>query len=339
MINVKPWAKKAPPKKILTIRLQAMGDVVITLPYLQDLRNNLPPGVKIDFLTRYETDPIPRNLILFNNIYSIGGERSLRKQFIYASLLLPKLLLKRYDIVIDLQNNILSRFIRKIIRPAAWVEFDRTSPIPAGERTKNTIEAIGLVNNKASGKLTLENDLDVKNILLNNGWDGKKNIVVLNPAGAFETRNWPIKSYASFADLWLKEFPETQFLVMGVSFIQTKSDQLKILLKNNLIDLVNKTSVAQAFAILQQANFVLSEDSGLMHMSWISRIPTFGLLGGTRPDRGQPLGDHTAFLHSSDMECGCCMQEKCKWGDTRCLTRYTPEFVFEKAKELIKKTQ
>ena len=173
-IPSKPWTKKNLPKKILAIRLQAMGDTVITLPYLQDLRNNLPDTVQIDLLTRYETNPVPKNLVLFNKIYSIGGKRNLKKQLFFTLLLLPKLLFRRYDVVMDLQNNILSRIVRKTLRPAAWVEFDRRTPIPAGERTRLTIEAAGLGKNKAANRFKLKSELNVKDILVKNGWDGKK---------------------------------------------------------------------------------------------------------------------------------------------------------------------
>lgn len=325
------------PKRILAIRMQAMGDVMITLPYLQDIRNNLPESVQIDLLTRSETDPIPKNLVLFNKIYSIGGGRNPKAILFFTILLLPRLLLKRYDIVIDLQNNIFSRLVRKTLKPFAWAEFDKTSPLPAGERTKNTIDAIGLVKNEMATGLQLKSDLNAREILENNGWDGKKEIIVLNPSGVFETRNWPIENYAEFAKLWLQQFPQTQFLIIGLEFLKSKADHLKAKLGNHLISIIDQTTVAEAFTILQHTKFMLSEDSGLMHMSWVSGIPTFTLLGGTRPDRAQPLGPHTAFLDSSDLECGCCMQQKCKWGDTRCLSRYSPGFVFEKAKELIGK--
>jgi ADP-heptose:LPS heptosyltransferase len=334
-IPAKPWKKKKLPKRILAIRMQAMGDVVITLPYLQDLRNRLPGSVEIDLLTRYETDLIPKNIVLFNKIFSIAGKRSFKKQLFFTLLLIPGLLLRRYDIVIDLQNNILSRLVRKTLMPAAWSEFDRTSPLPAGERTRLTIEAIGLGKNKAAEKFKLKSDLNAKKILIKNGWDGKKDLVVLNPAGVFETRNWPIDYYSSFAKLWLNEFPQTQFLIIGLPFISLKAEYLKKQLGEDLIAIIGKTNVAEAFAILQYSKFMLSEDSGLMHMSWVSGIRTFTLLGGTRPDRAQPLGDHSDFVDSSDLECGNCMQEKCKWGDTRCLTRFTPEIIFEKAKALI----
>jgi hypothetical protein len=51
-IPAKPLKDEYLPKRILVIRLQAMGDLVITLPYLQSLREQLPPSVKLDLLTR-----------------------------------------------------------------------------------------------------------------------------------------------------------------------------------------------------------------------------------------------------------------------------------------------
>ena len=334
-ISAKPWIKKNLPKKILAIRLQAMGDTVITLPYLQQLRNDFPASVQIDFLTRVETEPIPKNLVLFNRVYSIAGKRNFKKQLFFTLLLLPKLLFRHYDVIIDLQNNILSRLVRKTLRPVAWSEFDKHSPIAAGERTRLTIEAVGLGKNKAAEKFQLKSELEVKDLLKKNGWDEKKDLVVLNPAGFSETRSWPLGYYSLFAKLWLNEFPQTQFLIIGLPFIASKADHLKKHLGESLVAIIGKTSVAEAFAILQYAKLVLSEDSGLMHMSWVSGIPTFALLGGTRSDWVQPLGEHSDFVDSSDLPCGNCMQEKCKWGDTRCLTRYTPEIIFERAKALI----
>ena len=52
--NGRRWEKRIFPKRVLAIRLQAMGDLVITLPYLQNLRNTLPPGTELDRLTREE---------------------------------------------------------------------------------------------------------------------------------------------------------------------------------------------------------------------------------------------------------------------------------------------
>ncbi len=334
-INAKPWREKYLPKRILAIRLHAMGDVIITLPYLQSLRNNLPANVQIDFLTIEECVSIPENIILFDEIYVIRGGRNFKKQSAFAFLLLPELLLKRYDIVLDLNDAIISRWIRKILSPKGWATFDRFFPIPAGDRTRSTIEAVGLGKINASTEFKFKSELNVENILTENGWMNNNKLIILNPAGAFETRNWPLENYGEFAKLWLNIFPATQFLILGVDSVKTKADYFKKVLANHLINLVNKTTPAQAFAIIQRAAMTLTEDSGLMHMSWVSGIPTLALFGSTRGYHAKPLGEKSFLFDSSDLPCGNCMLEVCKYGDVHCLTRYTPQIVFEKAREVM----
>jgi heptosyltransferase-2 len=336
-IPARPWTKKKWPKRILAIRLQAMGDLVAALPYLQELRDSLPSSVCLDLLTREEVEDIPRNILLFNKIFSIGGARNFKKQLISTFLLLPKLFIQRYDVIIDLQNNIISKIVRKTLLPKAWSVFDRFSPIAGGERYRLTIEAVGIGKNKAANKFRLKYPRSGETILKESGWQQQNELVVLNPAAAFETRSWNIHNYVAFAKLWLNKFPRTQFLVIGTSFIASKADFLKEQLGEKLINLIGKTTPSQAFAILQQVKLVLSEDSGLMHMAWGSGIPTMGLFGATRTDWVRPLGEHTFFLDSSDLPCGGCMQETCKFGDVHCLTRYTAEQVFYHAFSLIQK--
>ena len=89
-INSQPWKLSKRPGKILAIRLQAMGDVVITLPYLRSLKNQLPE-TQVDFLTRREVDEIPRSIELFNSVFSIKGGRNFKRQFLSGILMLPRL--------------------------------------------------------------------------------------------------------------------------------------------------------------------------------------------------------------------------------------------------------
>lgn len=376
----KKWTKNRAPRRVLAIRLQAMGDTVITLPYLHALKRQLPVGVTLDLLTRKEVDPIPKALVLFDRVYSLGGGRHFKRQWLLALLLLPRLLFKRYEVVIDLQNNGISRLVRKCLCPIAWSEFDRYSPNAAGLRTQRTIAAVGLsLKPDASTVLCAEPDypqgsdreidreidlgldpdlsfyadpllqpvtkrlipfpvftfnrpVPVEQLLHSGGWDGLSKLVVLNPAGAFPTRNWAASRYAEFAALWLNHDPDTQFLILGVDLLQAKADFLEQALGGRLINLVGKTTVLEAFVILQQVHFVLSEDSGLMHMAWVSGVPTVLLLGATRSDWVWPQLGYSLVLSSNDLSCGNCMQAACPFEDVHCLTRYTPTLVFEKVR-------
>ena len=336
-IPAKPWTRRQPPKRVLAIRLQAMGDMAITLPYLQGLRNTLPGNTRLDLLTREEVAPLSQNIYLFDNVYSIGGGRNLKKILFHTFLLIPRLFMRRYDVVIDLQNNIVSQIVRKALRPAAWSEFDRFSMIPAGERNRLTIEAAGLGACHMDNRFRLIDESRALSLLKNKGWNGTDPLVVLNPAGFVETRNWSVPNYVRFARLWLEQFPDARFLVLGTSFIAEKASQLEAELGSRLLNLVGQTTPMDAFAILQQVSLMLSEDSGLMHMAWVSGIPTMVLFGSTSSYWSRPLGEHSCFLDSSDLPCGNCMQAVCSFGDTHCLTRFTPEMVFRHAFSLVQK--
>jgi heptosyltransferase-2 len=336
-IPAKAWSRTNMPRRILAIRLQAMGDLVACLPYLQHLRRSIPENTQLDLLTTEETSSIPRHIDLFDNVYAIGGGRNFKKQVMHGALLLPSLLRNRYEVVLDLQNNSLSRFVRRSLLPRAWTAFDRYSPIAGGERYRLTIEAAGLGVNKADYRFNLKAHDNALTILKQNGWRQDDELVVLNPAAAFETRNWNLPNFVAFAALWRKEFPKARFLVLGTSFIEKKADWLKEQLGEQLINLTGKTTAFEAFAILQQVKMVLSEDSGLMHMAWCSGVPTMGLFGGTRTDWVRLLGDHTFFLDASDLACGGCMQATCRFGDVHCLARYSPEIVFYHARSLYQK--
>src|SRR5579862_1138952 len=122
-IAAEPWTAEFPPRRILAIRLQAMGDVTITLPYLRTLQEALP-GTEIDFLTRDEARDIPASVVLFRRIYALGGGRNAKRQMALALALVPSLRRRRYNAVIDLQNSIITKVLRRLLRTPSWSAYD-----------------------------------------------------------------------------------------------------------------------------------------------------------------------------------------------------------------------
>jgi ADP-heptose:LPS heptosyltransferase len=333
-VKCKPWRSADPPKKILAIRFQAIGDVVITLPYLLSLKKSLP-GVKIHMLTRDEAAEIPQSIDLFEKVIRVGGGRNAKLQFALALLLLPYLLWQRYDVVLDLQNHRISRIVRFMLFPRCWSEFDKTSKISAGERTRQAIQAAGF------GKIEIEKiglqheERRLSQLLIQNGWDGKHPLVILNPAGAFITRNWPLDNYHSFARLWMEKVePQTFFVFIGFEVMARKAALFRSQFGERCIDLSGKTTGSEAFSIVGRARLVLTEDSGLMHMAWVQGVPTVALFGSTPSYWSAPLGEWSRCLSSSDLPCGDCFSATCQFGDVPCLTRYSPQHVLEEAMAL-----
>jgi heptosyltransferase II len=330
-IRFKLWRGRTVPKSILVIRYQAIGDVVITLPYLNDLKKQLP-NTRLHLITTIEASSIPLSLPFFDKVIVIAGGKNAKLQFLLTLCKLPQLLWERYSVVMDLQNNRVSGVIRKILRPLAWCEFDRLSSKSAAERTRLTIESIGLGSIKIN--YTFDQRIDEQKIrskLVRNGWKEGCALIVLNPAGAFETRHWPVANYVQLSRLIKRNNPLTQFLVIGLKAkLHLAKEQFRLALKDDLIDLTGQTSAAEAFAVLRRVKLIITEDSGLMHMSWVQGVPTLALFGSTRSDWSAPKGERSICLNSSDLACGNCLLEECAYGDNHCLTRYSPEFVFER---------
>lgn len=332
-INHKKWTANHLPKKVLFIRIQAMGDIMITQPYVKGFHESYP-DIKMHFLTREEDLGIPSMFDMYDKIWKLRGGRNKYLQFFYGVLLLPILLFQKYDIIYDVQDHRISNILRFFLRPKAWAVFDRFSPVPAGERTFETIKAVGLSDfnpdfSKTPNAVILGEEFLKKYHLSNN-------LIVINPAGFFESRNWPESYYQEWAQLMIDYYNgDVTFMFVGIERIRKTAENFEKKFSDNTLNLVNKTSQNEAFGLVQNAKFMLTEDSGLMHMSWISGVPTLALFGSSRSDWSRPLGDHSLLLGSSDLECGNCLLSTCKFNDNRCLTRYTPEIVFEHTKKLL----
>ncbi len=330
-----PWQSTSPPERILVIRHHGVGDVAITLPACIALRNHLPHA-RIDFLTSASISSLLVALPTFNSVLKLEIPTYRIGRFSAAILRGLKLQKEKYDVVLDLQRNWMSRAIRRLSRPRAWAEFDRFAPKPAGERVLEVFQRAGFPEIKPQYRMEIKsNALErAKRLLIESGWNGADPLVVLNPAGLWTTRNWPLEKYIELARLWLAQ-SNVRFLLLGDSRMTEKAHFIKSQLGSTIIDLVGKTSLGEALAILQFVQVVVSEDSGLMHMAWVSGVPTVALFGSSRHDWSRPLGSHSAVFHSGDLECGACMEPSCRFGDVHCLVRYRPEQVYEATSTLL----
>jgi ADP-heptose:LPS heptosyltransferase len=117
--------------------------------------------------------------------------------------------------------------------------------------------------------------------------------------------------------------------------VGVKAEALRAEIGVDLLNLAGKTTASEALAVLQRSRLIVTEDCGLMHMAWVSGVPTLALFGSSRHDWSSPLGSHTLCLHSGDLPCGACMDRECRFGDVRCLTRYSPDFVVAQGEALL----
>ncbi|GAB4003867.1 hypothetical protein GCM10028808_00340 [Spirosoma migulaei] len=334
-ISTKPWQLNRPPKRILAMRFQAVGDVLGIYPYLQALKNKYPTA-QIDLLTKYEKVEVAEYVGIFCNVWSLTDSNERFRQLFHAIWLAIKLIPQRYEVVLDFQNHTVSQWIRKILAPKAFAEFDPLGDEMGSIRYFQTIERCGLLNTYEQADLQVTDSKLTTELLVDNGWDGHSKLVILNPAGAFPSRHWPIENYVIFARIWLEKYPHTQFLMLGTEKINTKSAYIKAELGERLINLTEKTSLLQAFLITRKVQLLISEDSGLLHICWLLKIPTVALIGSTHKNRSAQEGENVHILNSDDLPCGNCMKTHCQFGQVPlCLSRYSPEMIISIAESLL----
>ena len=333
-LSFSPWSRPFDPGSILLIRFHALGDVAVTLPSSKGLRDRYP-GARIDFLTLPSAAGFLRSLALFDHVFEFPLRKNRAASFAAALRWGLHFRRQNYDVILDLQRNRLTRVIRRMASPEAWSEFDRFSPRSASDRVNGSFERGGLDRIVPSCEVSTNEreQEEALHLLHQEGYQGGKKLVVLNPAGLWETRNWPLENYVSLAEWWLNREP-VQFVIMGTERVLAAASFIRSRLGVSLIDLVGKTRLETAFSILQHASAVITEDSGLMHMAWCAGVPVVALFGSSNHIWSSPPGPLTRVLHSGDLPCGACMDPHCAYGDVHCLTRYTPEQVGRMAIEL-----
>ncbi|MBZ0201738.1 MAG: glycosyltransferase family 9 protein [Ignavibacteria bacterium] len=327
------------PQKILVIRLHAIGDAALTLPACCSLRE-VHPNAQIDYLSSVNARGLISAFSMFDHLYVLeqgfdpgeGKYDSASKKLARltsASRMGIELRKNNYNVVIDLQNSKYSRIVRKLTGTERYSELERYESKAHSLRVIDAFHRAGFekIENEFSLKIFENFSVNGKELLTDSGWDGKKKIVLLNPAGAYETRMWGDENYSSLGGLLVNE--GYMLLLLGTEKLKHSAEALAAYHKENIIDLAGKTSLAEVPGILSHVSGIVSDDSGLYHIAWAMGKPGVLLLGATRSDWACQPGDHGVCLNSGDLECGNCMMEKCKWGDVRCLKRYTPEMVYE----------
>jgi len=102
----------------------------------------------------------------------------------------------------------------------------------------------------------------------------------------------------------------------------------------NCINLAGKTTLEQALTVIAAARWMVSNDSGLMHVAAGFGVPQVAVFGSSSPLHTPPLNDAAQVLwlksdpgYQPPLDCAPCFERSCPLGHTRCLNDVTPTMV------------
>ncbi len=152
-------------------------------------------------------------------------------------------------------------------------------------------------------------------------------IMVLCPGAEYgAAKRWPTLYYAQVANYWLEQ--GGQVWLFGSQKDQTVTAELNAHTKDRCVDLAGRTSLAEAIDLMSMADFVVSNDSGLMHVAASLERPLIALYGSSDPEFTPPLNKQAHILRLG-LDCSPCFKRECPLGHLDCLNNLEPKQVLE----------
>ena len=340
----------APPKQILIIKFCCMGDAVLVLPSLRALRTTFP-GARITMLCT------PRTVAIFKDcadldevlLFQLTGSRGIGEFLTtgLASLVrtMRSLRTRKFDLVVDFDNYYnWTTFIGFATGAPTRVGFDPpgqgrrfllTNPVPyAGDRHMvefylDLPRAIGADTADKSIMLPLAPEYAAwaTEYLRDRGLerDGKP-VVILSPgrSEAWHFIRWAEENFVTAAEA-LHRKHGAHVLLMGGSAEAAIAERIESGLAARQVPAINtvgKTSLKQSQALLQQADLLVCNDSGPMHLGAAMDVPTLAIFGPANPARWGPYGPEHRVVRL-DLDCSPCLfmgkVEKCPRQLLECL--------------------
>jgi heptosyltransferase-2 len=153
-------------------------------------------------------------------------------------------------------------------------------------------------------------------------------LVVFAPGAEFgSAKRWPTTHFAQLAQLIVQAAPDAQIVILGSGKDRPVGDEI-VALAPAVRNQAGKTALQDAVAIIAQADAVVSNDSGLLHIASALNCKIVAIYGPTDPNHAPPFSEVSRSLYLA-LDCAPCRQRECPLGHHRCMQDIKPAMVLQ----------
>lgn len=336
--------------KVLIVGPSWVGDLIMaqTLFKLLKIRQ---PHITIDVLAPDWASPILKYMPEVQNSFILPakhGELYLKKRFKLGKTLRAE----QYDQAILLPNSFKSALIpfwAKIALRTGWLgeaRFGLLNDIRYLDKQKfplmiQRFAALGLPKNASLPyelpwpklqvpKANVQSTLHKLNLSIE---ENSKPILALCPGAEYgPAKRWPAEYYASVANEKISE--GWAVWILGSLKDQPIAKEIQTLTYQKAHDFTGKTGLGEAIDLLSLAHVIVSNDSGLMHISAALERPLVVIYGSSTPNFTPPLTPIKQIL-SLNLPCSPCFERICPLNHLKCLKDLHPARVLNAINALL----
>jgi heptosyltransferase-1 len=357
-------------RKILLIKLSAVGDVVQTIPLFNALRRRYP-SAQIDWLVKPALAELLKDNPAISNVIAFGGDSG---SFVSYARLAGKLRASAYDLVLDVQGQLRTALFvlatgapvrlgfdrprasvwdassrhfpaeaRKHAwqgaREGSWLAYTHHLPIPTLDiHAVDRYLSVGAMLGCAAGPpdfsfpVPQNASARVEALLRERGLTGAP-LLTVAPGTIWETKHWGTEKFAEVARHFLRK--GFAVALIGSRRERTLCEEVARLAPG-AIDIAGETTLTELAAVIRRSAISVTNDSGPMHLAVALGRPVIGIFGPTDPIWIGPYGHPDNALRAG-VSCSPCLLRqlsRCRYGHV-CMENVSASAVIERMEQVV----
>lgn len=363
-------ARRAPPTdprgvpftKILVIRLDHIGDVVMATPLFRALRGRYPSAHITALVGSWSRDIVAQNphidqILVFDapwwsNIRA--GRRSGLVRFLTAYCAFRRRLrAEHFDLVLeprgDFRHILLFAFAsgapHRIGYGRTGGAYLLTREVPFCPERANVVknlallEPLGITEPSATTEIFCApaDVAAVERRLVDHGVPADKPLVVVHPGARTAVKKWPAEKFAAVCDHLARQ-RGFAVAVVGGPEERELAQAVASALKTPAPVLAGELSLLELVALCQRARLFLCNDSGPMHLAAAAGVPILAVFGATNPAVYGYRGSRWDWVYHQLPCSPCHFEDACPYSDTpvsKCMWELAPATVIEGVEKLL----